>query len=448
MFLTVGLNRSAPATYSSLSTVQSLLDHLHESQAYSDKDTTPIRKRLEEIERIVDDDTSNDSPEVIQLIKRKLQVSFQSLKEVEEPMNELFDGGLSGVLQELVALRREILSVGSKPKVNRESLIPLKEKLQSIEDERDEDGHFLTKTGAPAPDKAQSALNGLLDECHNLINDFSASTKASIPEDWEPLYDSLIEMKSRLENLLITHRWTLRETDLYSYQNTLDLIDSERSKKALTDPAASQASTIVLYLLRRCYAILYKLLESSQPVSEALIPIHNQLSTVRRCLLEVQRNGGLSSVRELYPYQMKLASIDNLRVDGKFMVGDSIPEGQGMLNALLSECFEICHELKMEIEENAANKEADDDDDDDDDELDDEEDDEEEHDSNSRRRSHTGKTHEKHREEDDIVQFTEGASDREEYQDDQNEDDDSDGAELKKIPSYKADPAKELELED
>ena len=45
---------------------------------------------------------------------------------------------------------------------------------------------------------------------------------------------------------------------------------------------------------------------ASEPVSEALLPIYNQLSTLRRCLQEVKRSGGVSSARELYPYSMKV----------------------------------------------------------------------------------------------------------------------------------------------
>ncbi len=45
---------------------------------------------------------------------------------------------------------------------------------------------------------------------------------------------------------------------------------------------------------------------SSEPVSEALLPIYNQLQTLKRCLLEVKNSGGVSSVRELYPYSMKV----------------------------------------------------------------------------------------------------------------------------------------------
>ena len=85
---------------------------------------------------------------------------------------------------------------------------------------------------------------------------------------------------------------------------------------------------MILFLLRRCYGLVYKLLESSEPVSESLTPIHNQLQTVKRCLLELKRVDGLNNLKELYPFQFKLASLDNLRQDGKFIVDGSIPEGQ------------------------------------------------------------------------------------------------------------------------
>ena len=62
----------------------------------------------------------------------------------------------------------------------------------------------------------------------------------------------------------------------------------------------------LLYLLRKSYALIYQLLLTSEPVSEALLPIYNQLTTLRKCLLEVKKLGGVSSPRELYPYSMKV----------------------------------------------------------------------------------------------------------------------------------------------
>jgi hypothetical protein len=49
---------------------------------------------------------------------------------------------------------------------------------------------------------------------------------------------------------------------------------------------------------------------------------------------------------------MKLNSIDNMRVDGKFMVGDEIPDGQASVTQLLEECFELAYELRTDAEEN------------------------------------------------------------------------------------------------
>jgi hypothetical protein len=39
-----------------------------------------------------------------------------------------------------------------------------------------------------------------------------------------------------------------------------------------------------------------------------------------------------------------------MKVDGKFMVGNDIPEGQGRVASLLAECFEICQELRTATE--------------------------------------------------------------------------------------------------
>lgn len=56
-----------------------------------------------------------------------------------------------------------------------------------------------------------------------------------------------------------------------------------------------------------------KLTESTNPVSEALLPIYGQLQTLKRCLLEVKDSGGVSSARELDPYNMKVWVIGELQ---------------------------------------------------------------------------------------------------------------------------------------
>jgi hypothetical protein len=46
-----------------------------------------------------------------------------------------------------------------------------------------------------------------------------------------------------------------------------------------------------------------------------------------------------------------------MRVDGKFMIGNDIPEGQGSVTELLAECFDLNYELRVAAEE-AAEREA------------------------------------------------------------------------------------------
>jgi len=57
----------------------------------------------------------------------------------------------------------------------------------------------------------------------------------------------------------------------------------------------------------------------------------------------------------------QLNSIDNMRQDGKFIVNGDIPEGQGSVTALLSECFEVAYELRADAEREEAEDDEDED---------------------------------------------------------------------------------------
>lgn len=419
-FVTCGLIKFAPATYSSLSTVNKLLEHLKECQVYTVDDLKPIESRLDEIrviiasseDQAVDDDVPefndgnafpvadnaqrhiNHKREELLLLRKKLNKCQQLLNELKSGFSQV-PQDLESVYNELITIRKSLLNylTNSPPKKDDKAWLSLKvselkKQLRAIEAKRDDDGKFRSLVATPEQLHAtQMVLNGLLDDCNNFINDVSIQQDTldisslfkllELDDDdnvlhLRLLYSKLIDLKLTLDNLLVTRRWTMRETDLYNYQKSLKSIDDDRialnSKIAEASLSPKKLKNIkkfqvvILYLLRRCYSLIYKLLELSEPVSESLQPIHNQLSTVRRCLLEIKRVDGLNNLRELYPFQFKLASLDNLRSDGKFIINNQIPEGQGTLNALLAECFDIMHELKIELEE----KEDDDADDDDD----------------------------------------------------------------------------------
>lgn len=155
-----------------------------------------------------------------------------------------------------------------------------------------------------------------------------------------------------------------------SYAQALREVESMRVDGSFVDADGRKAEGqyVLLYLLRRCHGLIYRLIAESEPISEELMPIANKLSTVKKCLNEVLKYGGPFSARDLYPYHLALHQIESLRRDGKFLSDDgSIPEGQAILVAQLSEAHEILEMLKEGMGDDE------DDSDDDDDEEDDEE---------------------------------------------------------------------------
>ena len=169
------------------------------------------------------------------------------------------------------------------------------------------DGKFVDSEGQPL--SGSEEVSELLKRCL-VWSDIVLERKGVIPEQFRPVHQALVTIRNDLEKLSITQAWSLRETDLYDYQRELDKIDEARVDGNWLDdqgkPAELYVQRTLLYLIRRSYGYIYYLMISSEPVSEALLPIYNQLQTLKRCLVEVKNNGGVSSVRELYPYSMKV----------------------------------------------------------------------------------------------------------------------------------------------
>ena len=79
------------------------------------------------------------------------------------------------------------------------------------------------------------------------------------------------------------------------------------------------------------------------------LTFENEVDSMHVATAELQKYGGPYSGRDLYPYQLVLSQIDALRTDGRFEGKDgSVPEGQGILNALLSEAHEMISVLMEE----------------------------------------------------------------------------------------------------
>jgi hypothetical protein len=89
------------------------------------------------------------------------------------------------------------------------------------------DGRFLGPGGSvPA---SQATCSAQLEECFEVVQEIKAQEESkNVGSALKPIYDRLTEMRAELESLVMTHRWSLRETDLWNYSLSLQEIDRMR----------------------------------------------------------------------------------------------------------------------------------------------------------------------------------------------------------------------------
>lgn len=89
------------------------------------------------------------------------------------------------------------------------------------------DGKFLGPGGiVPA---SQAICSGLLEDCFDISQEIKAQDESkNVAFSLKPIYDRLSEIRAELEHLVLTRRWSLRETDLWNYSLSLQEIDKMR----------------------------------------------------------------------------------------------------------------------------------------------------------------------------------------------------------------------------
>lgn len=345
LFLTVGKNLDPPATYAPCVVIKRLLDHLTESSNFSNKDIAPVHNSLRGFREAIQNNGSTHDLRVNLRMAAKVEECEAVLRNLKGELN-LISPTLYSVHERLVSLRRCIKAAEAKKKFPESEIKGYLGQIKQI-DATKVDGKFAGDDGA-IPENGQEQVQTVMDRCYATAEE-ALHRQGAIAPALLHYADTLHKLKHKLEKLELTQAWSLRETDLYEFMVKLMHYDDARvDGKFVAEDGSSpeEGQGTILYLLRRSYAHIYTLLIHSEPVSEALTPIFNQLQTVQRCLKEVQKFG-IADPRDLYPYSMKLSSIENMKVDGKFMAGNDIPEGQGRVASLLAECFEICQELRM-----------------------------------------------------------------------------------------------------
>ncbi|WFD44236.1 hypothetical protein MPSI1_002902 [Malassezia psittaci] len=356
-FITVGRRRECPAMFSQIGCMKQLLDHLDESGVYTESDLKPFASRIEELDEIIkrDEREKKHPPQLTKLMRRKLDGCQQIVNKLENKLSVL-SVELLPIHQKLVSIRRQLFAAAASPKPQRAEVKQLQEDLRKIDGKR-VDGKFLGPGGSSVPE-GQEILAGLLESCFETSNEILVRN-STVSATLQPIYDRLIETKQQLEHLEQRHRWTLRETDLWTYHLTLKDIDRLRVNGKFVDNEGRQpeGQSVLLWLLRRCYNLLNKLISSSEPLSEELMPLSNKLSTISKCLKEVSKYGGTFTLRDMYPYRLALHQVASLRKPVLDKDGNptdelqwldrngGVPEGQTILQAQFEEVEQTIEEL-------------------------------------------------------------------------------------------------------
>ena len=73
------------------------------------------------------------------------------------------------------------------------------------------------------------------------IGKLTIRSKGEIPEPFRPTYDALVGIRNKLEKLLLTQTWSMRETDLFDYQRQLDRLDEMQKNNRWVDDEGNPA---------------------------------------------------------------------------------------------------------------------------------------------------------------------------------------------------------------
>jgi hypothetical protein len=153
------------------------------------------------------------------------------------------------------------------------------------------DGVFFKHDDGRIP-AGQAAVVGLLENVYDGAHDLIVAVE-SPNGTIEPLRLRLLEIKCQLERLQLTHKWTLRETDLFTHLMQLQEINRMREKRQFLDEEGKpvEGQTVLILLLHKCSRLIVTLMGESVPVSEVLMPVYNQLTTLKQCLESVASCG-------------------------------------------------------------------------------------------------------------------------------------------------------------
>lgn len=127
----------------------------------------------------------------------------------------------------------------------------------------------------------QGTIVDILETNFNICHDLLCTTPLV-----ESIRQQLIDIRADLQNIELTSKWSLRQTDLFPYQ--LQLYNVAHMLHTQKEFTTEEGHSMLSYLLSTCYAIILHLIGDGPSVAESLLPIYHQLTTLRDCLKRLQ----------------------------------------------------------------------------------------------------------------------------------------------------------------
>ena len=204
---------------------------MNESGIYTFADLKPFQSRLVELKAIItngqgfdaqDNDQAPGEAEdreegLAKLLLTKWDDCDRLLTKLIGSLSQL-SPELGPLHQRLITLRRLLASIAARPRSTSEDIAKILTELRQISDRRSASNKFVTGVDAEGnpivPIKGQALLNGLLEDNFNFCEDIKSreGSEDVARGPLQPIYDRLSELRAQLERLVLTHRWTLRET--------------------------------------------------------------------------------------------------------------------------------------------------------------------------------------------------------------------------------------------
>ena len=218
---------------------------VNESGIYTEADLKPYQSRLAELKLIINEgapseDDGRDETDrardtaMTKLLLSKWDACDRLVTKLASSLSQLAPE-LFPLHQRLITLRRTLAGIAARPRPSAADVAPILAELRQIEDKRQEcGGKFAVEIPSAssiaasaaadeaqrlsgevfAPDKGQELLAGLLQDNFDICEDIKAreGEHEVARGPLQPIYDRLSEIRAQLERLVLTHRWTLRET--------------------------------------------------------------------------------------------------------------------------------------------------------------------------------------------------------------------------------------------